>query len=320
MYRSAPTALRLNHLLLKGAYLWSATNRKPTLATWDAVPDQNPANGGIIAKVNTMKDASNFHVVAPVRPIAPYIGGKRALASRLVSQIEVTPHELYAEPFFGMGGVFFRRGQRPRKEVINDISADVVNLFRLLQRHFQQLLDVLKWQICSRAEFERLMAVNPETLTDLERAARFLYLQRTAFGGQVAKRHYGVSYTSAARFDLTRLVPMLEDVHERLARVDIERLPYADLIRRYDRPSALFYLDPPYAGNEAYYGDGVFSAADFECLRDLLGDLKGRFIMSINDTSEIRKIFAHFTMEEVGVNYRQNGGVTPARELIVSNP
>src|SRR6187549_1518408 len=123
--------------------------------------------------------------VQPVRPIAPYVGGKRALSQRLVERIEAIPHEIYSEPFVGMGGVFFRRRRRPRKEVINDISTDVVNLFRLLQRHYQQLLDVLKWQVCSRAEFERLVSVDPATLTDLERGARFLYLQRAAFGGVV---------------------------------------------------------------------------------------------------------------------------------------
>src|SRR5690606_12555153 len=117
-----------------------------------------------------MKEGLKLEAVQPVRPIAPYIGGKRALAKRLAERIEAIPQKIYAEPFVGMGGVFFRRRSRPRKEVINDISADVVNLFRLLQRHYQQLLDVLKWQVCSRAEFERLMAVDPETLTDLERA------------------------------------------------------------------------------------------------------------------------------------------------------
>jgi DNA adenine methylase len=232
--------------------------------------------------------------------------------------IEAIPHEIYAEPFVGMGGVFFRRRLRPKKEVINDISADVVNLFRLLQRHFQQLLDVLKWQICSRAEFDRLMAVDPATLTDLERAARFLYLQRAAFGGLVAARYYGVSYTAGARFDLTKLVPMLEEVHERLCGVDIERLPYAELITRYDRPATLFYLDPPYFGCEGDYGLGVFSSADFERLRGLLEAIQGRFIMSINDTPEIRALFAGFTIEQVELNYRLSGKVTPAKELIIS--
>ena len=265
-----------------------------------------------------MKEAFNFESVEPVRPIAPYIGGKRALAKRLVEQIGATPHAVYAEPFVGMGGIFFRRRRRPRKEVINDISADVVNLFRLLQRHFQQLLDVLKWQVCSRAEFERLMAVDPATLTDLERAARFLYLQRTAFGGKVTGRNFGVSLGGSARFDLTKLVPMLEEVHERLCGVDIERLPYADLVARYDTPETLFYLDPPYFGCEGDYGAGVFSPADFERLRDLLEGIQGRFILSINDRPEIRQLFAGCAIEEVGLNYRLSGQVTAARELIIN--
>jgi len=265
-----------------------------------------------------MNEALNFEPVEPVRPMAPYVGGKRALSKLLVERIETVPHEIYAEPFVGMGGIFFRRRRRTRKEVINDISADVVNLFRLLQRHFQQLLDVLKWQVCSRAELERLIAVDPATLTDLERAVRFLYLQRTAFGGKVTGRNFGVTLTSGARFDLTRLVPMLEDVHERLCGVDIERLPYADLIARYDTPGTLFYLDPPYHGCEKDYGAGVFAVEDFSRLSGLLEAIKGRFVMSINDTPEIRSIFAGFAIEEVELNYRLSGKVTPARELIIT--
>ncbi|MFZ5725557.1 MAG: DNA adenine methylase [Pseudomonadota bacterium] len=256
--------------------------------------------------------------VRPVRPVAPYIGGKRALSRRLVEIIDAIPHDLYAEPFVGMGGVFFRRARRPRKEVINDISTDVVNLFRLLQRHYQQLLDVLKWQVCSRAEFERLVGLDPSRLTDLERAARFLYVQRASFGA--VGRRYGVTTTQSARFDLTKLVPMLEDVHERLCGVDVERLPYAELIARYDTPGTLFYLDPPYFGTEEYYGKGIFSRADFGLLRDILDGIEGRFILSINDTPEVRATFAGFAIEEVGLNYRVSGKVTPARELIVTGP
>jgi len=256
--------------------------------------------------------------VKPTKPVAPYIGGKRALSRRLVERIDATPHSLYAEPFVGMGGVFFRRTRRPKKEVINDISTDVVNLFRLLQRHYQQFLDVLKWQVCSRAEFDRLLALNPDTLTDLERAARFIYLQKTTFGGKVTGRSYGVDRGGSARFDLTRLVPLLEDVHERLCGVDIERLPYARLIERYDTPDTLFYLDPPYHGTEDTYGKGVFSPSDFEELAGLIAGIKGRFILSINDTPEMRKTFARFTCEEVGLNYRVGGKPSAARELIVS--
>lgn len=265
-----------------------------------------------------MNVMERFEAIEPVRPIAPYIGGKRVLSGLLVDIIEQVPHRIYAEPFVGMGGVFFRRRNRPRKEVINDISTDVVNLFRLLQRHFQQLLDVLKWQVCSRAEFERLIGLDPSRLTDLERAARFLYLQRTAFGGKVNGRNFGVTRTNPARFDLTKLVPMLEAVHSRLCGVDIERLPYAELIERYDGPDTLFYLDPPYFGCEQDYGPGVFSEGDFEVLAGLLEGIEGRFIMSINDTPEVRAIFGAFHLEQVALNYRISGKVTAARELIIT--
>lgn len=259
--------------------------------------------------------------VRPARPVAPWLGGKRALAGRLCEIIEATPHARYVEPFVGMGGVFLRRRARPKLEVVNDINRDVVNLFRILQRHFQQFLDVLKWQVCSRAEFQRLCSVDPETLTDLERAARFLYLQRAAFGGHAVNRHFGIDFNGGARFNLTKLVPTLEEVHDRLAGVLIERLPYAECIKRYDsRPGTLFYCDPPYWGCTDDYGKDIFSPADFQLLRDMLAGIQGRFLLSINDRPEIRQIFAGFTIEEVGLNYRLSGKVTPARELIISGP
>ena len=268
-----------------------------------------------------LSEASALEPVRPTRPVAPWLGGKRVLAKRLIERIAAVPHDRYVEPFVGMGGVFFRRNARPRMEVINDINREVVNLFRLLQRHYQQLLDTLKWQLCSRAEFQRLLRQEPATLTDLERAARFIYLQRLAFGGKTVRPQFGIDFTNGARFDLTKLVPVLEDVHERLAGVLIECLPYQDCIRRYDsRPGSLFYLDPPYWGCTDDYGKDIFSPADFEVLRGLLEGLQGRFILSINDTPEIREIFAGFQMEEVGLGYRVSGKVTPARELIISGP
>jgi DNA adenine methylase len=92
------------------------------------------------------------------QPPAAWIGGKRSLAPRLVKMIAEVPHSIHAEPFVGMGGVFFRRTRVPRCEVINDRNGDVVNLFRILQRHYPQFMDTLKFQITSRREFERLKA------------------------------------------------------------------------------------------------------------------------------------------------------------------
>ncbi len=261
---------------------------------------------------------SSLTPVQPVRPPAGYIGGKRNLARRLVERINATPHSRYAEPFVGMGGVFFRRTMRPAAEFVNDVSSDVATLMRILQRHYQEFLGMLRWRFASRAEFDRLMTIDPSTLTDLERAARFLYLQRNAFGGKVVGRNFGVSYSAPSKFRFSQLEPMLQDVHDRLEGVYIEQLHYADFIAKYDRAGTLFYIDPPYFGCEGDYGDGVFSPADFERLSGLLAGLQGRFILSINDTPEIRAVFAPFAIEPVELNYRVSGKPTKARELIVT--
>lgn len=220
-----------------------------------------------------------------------------------------------------MGGVFLRRRHKPKAEVINDLSRDVSTLYRVLQRHYEALMDMLKWQVTSRDEFARLVAVDADTLTDLERAVRFLYLQRCAFGGKVHGRNFGVSARDhrPGRFDVVTLARELRDIHERLAGVIVERLPWADLIARYDTPETLFYLDPPYHGCEGDYGPGMFGPEQFELMAEALARLRGRFILSLNDTPEVRAWFAGFHQEPVGTHYGVAGtGMQAARELIIS--
>ena len=263
-------------------------------------------------------ESSPKQPVKPVLPVAPWIGGKRNLAKRLTAIIDGHHHVTYAEPFVGMGGVFFKRTKRPQAEFINDYSKDVATFFRILNRHYVAFLDMLRYQLTTRTEFERLIAVDPDTLTDLERAARFLYLQRATFGGKVAGRTFGISQDRGARFDITKLIPMLEAVHERLAAVTIERLPFQTFMKKLDRPGTLFFLDPPYYGCEDDYGPDMFSRSDYELLTSLLDGLQGSFILTINDRPETRALFGHFDIEPVKVSYSVGVGTTQARELIVS--
>lgn len=258
-------------------------------------------------------------LVRPISPVAAYIGGKRLLANDLVKRIIRIPHRTYAEPFVGMGGVFLRRTEAAPAEVINDISSDVATFFRILQRHYAAFMDMLKFQLTTRAEFERLIATNPDTLTDLERAARFLYLQRCAFGGKVTGRNFGVSVYEPGSFNVTRLGPLLENLHERLAGVVVERLPWHDFITRYDKPETLFYLDPPYWGSEKDYGPN-FARADFEKMATLLQGIQGRFLLSVNDVPELRELFAWATVDTVTTTYTIAGGehAEEVSELVIS--
>lgn len=263
---------------------------------------------------------SQMEARTAAKPAAPWVGGKRLLAKTIIARQREIDHSCYVEPFVGMGGVFLRRDFAPACEVINDYDREVITFFRVLQRHYVAFLDMLRWQLTSRSEFERLIQVEPETQTDLERAARFLYLQRTVFGGKV-RGNFGVSRSGPARFDLTRLVPVLEDVYERLSRVVIECLPWQAVIERYDTPRTLFYLNPPYYGTEGYY-KAAFGRDEFTEMAKRLRRIKGRFLLSLNDCPEVREIFAGFDVEKVDVSYSlsRNGDARGKRgELIISN-
>lgn len=267
---------------------------------------------------------ANFPLTAvrPISPAAGYQGGERNLARRICEIIDSTEHDGYAEPFVGMGGIFLRRSSKPRTEVINDISGDVATFFRMLQEHYPYFIDMLRWRVASRAEFERLRDLPADRLTDLQRAARFLYLQRLAFGGKVTGRGFGVDSRQGARFNIARLEPVLADIHERLAGVTIEQLQFGEFIRRYDRPGMLFYLDPPYWGCERDYGADVFNRADFAQLAEQLAAARGKFLLSINDTPGARECFAAFRVREVETTWTIGTKETRAGkvgELLISN-
>lgn len=269
----------------------------------------------------TMK-SNILHPVTPVKPVAPYQGGKRNLAKRICAIIDATPHTTYCEPFVGMGGIFLRRKMQPRAEVINDFGRDVSNLFRILQRHYPQFLDTLKYQLTTRQEFQRLVSTDANTLTDLERAARFLYLQRTAFGGKVQGQTFGVSKERPARFNLTTLEPDLEELHSRLSGVVIECLDFGAFIERYDGAGAFFYLDPPYWGCEDDYGKEMFSSDSFARMAKQLKAIKGKFLLSVNDAPEIRDLFSAFKIDAVETTYslmRTRKPGAKVGEVLISN-
>lgn len=265
-------------------------------------------------------DIINFEQVRPIEPIAPYLGGKRILAKTIVPIIEKIPHTIYCEPFMGLGGVFFKRTKKPKCEAINDINNEIINMFRMVEKFPDYMADMLKFKLCSRTEFKLMLATSPQLLTELERAVRYLYIQKNAFGGNTQHQAFGIDVGRAARLVSEKVIPQIHALHKRLSGVYIECLPYQDFIARYDRPYTLFYLDPPYWNCENDYGKGIFNKADFENLTKLLKGIKGKFIMSINDVPEIHHIFRGFHIKEVQTRYSigiQSG--KKAAELLISN-
>ena len=245
----------------------------------------------------------------------PYVGGK----SRLIRQIlAILPeHSTYVEPFAGGAQIFFRK--RPSKvEVLNDIYLDLITFYRVCQHHYEELLRYLRFILISRAWYGLLQKQNPETLTDIQRAARFFVLQKESFGGLVVKQHYHYGVVQRPNFNPERIRHIIEAAHQRLQHVQIECLPYEEILNRFDRPSTLFYIDPPYWGPTLYKQN--FGPSDFDALAQRLGKISGKFVLSLNDRPEVWKAFAAFTIEKVQVAYSaQRASGRRYAELLVRN-
>ena len=250
-------------------------------------------------------------------PIIPWIGGKRRLAELLLSRFP--PHSCYVEVFAGGAAVFFARHPAD-VEVLNDVNGDLVNLYRVVTHHLEEFVRQFKWALTSRQVFKWLQDTRPETLTDIQRAARFFFLQKMAFGGKVDGQTFGTSTTSVPKFNPLRLEEDLSAAHLRLSRTYIESLDWAACIQKYDREHSLIYCDPPYWGTEGY---GVeFGLHQYQRMADLARTVKGRMIISVNDIPEMRQAFAGLTIKRVDINYTVGGGgrsKAKAGELIIRN-
>ena len=250
--------------------------------------------------------------------LIPYFGGKSRLAKTIISRFP--GHTCYVEVFAGAANVLFAKAAEGT-EVINDLDRDLITLYRAVKHHPEELHRQFKYVLVSRDEFDRLMRIDPDTLTDIQRAARYLYLQRMCYGGRSQGRTFGTSTTSLPGLNLFTLQRLLEDAWLRLAQVTIECLDFRNLIPRYDREHTFFYLDPPYWQIKGYAHN--FVERDFRDLAEILSSIKGRFLMSINDTPEVREIFRRFSVETVELKYSMHhaeGSRSRIRtELLISN-
>jgi len=227
-----------------------------------------------------------------------YIGGKNRLATKIISMLP--EHTTYVEPFAGGAQVLFHKTPS-NVEVLNDLDFEIVNFFRVCQWHYEELIRYLRFCLVSRKLHELHVKTDPGTLTDIQRAGRFFYLQKNSFGGLILnqKFHYGV--TQPSNYNPERIPEVIERAHERLLRVQIESLPYEQVLEKYDRPTTMFYLDPPYWERKLYRFN--FTEHDFRGLDERLRRLRGRFILSLDDRPEVRQLFAGFRIQTIDLAY-----------------
>lgn len=250
-------------------------------------------------------------------PVVPWMGGKRRLADRLLPLFP--RHDCYVELFCGGAALFFMRQVPAKTEVLNDVNGELVNLYRVIQNHMEEFVRQFKWAISSRQVFVWQQMTRPETLTDIQRAARFFYLQHHAFAGKVQGQSYGTA-TTTPMVNLCRIEENLSAAHFRLAGANVEHLPWQECLARYDRAHTFFYADPPYWQTEGY---GVtFGFDQYEQLASSMRTCQGRVMVSINDHPDIRRCFDGFWMEGLDIKYstsNTHGAPGTSRELVITN-
>jgi DNA adenine methylase len=249
------------------------------------------------------------------RPIIPWIGGKRRLAAEILPILG--DHSCYVELFAGAAAIYFAKPPAPC-EVINDINGELVNLYRVVKHHLEEFVRQFKWALTSRQSYLWEQQKVPGTLTDIQRAARFYYLQRLAFGGRVDGQSFGTSTTSGSRLNLLRLEEDLSAAWLRLADTTVENLPWAECLARYDRPHTTFFADPPYWETEGYGVD--FPLGEYEALATAAREIKGTLVITVNDHPEMHRVFQGLPMKSVPITYTVGGGAGVDRaELIIGN-
>lgn len=243
-----------------------------------------------------------------------WIGGKKSLRKNILAQFpEPQQYDRYIEVFGGAGWILFSRDRHAKKEVYNDINGELVNLYRCVKYHAQELQRELEFLLMSREQFNWAKGQNAEHMTDIQRASRFYILIKESYGCDL--RSFGVR-----GINLLSAVDYLKEVAVRLSGVVIENRDFEKLIKTYDCGTALFYLDPPYYGTEKYYSGG-FGEADHVRLKNILEKISGMFILSYNDCDFVRDLYKDYKILEVSRPHNLLAKTEACRykELIIKN-
>lgn len=242
-----------------------------------------------------------------------WIGGKRLLRKTIAEHI---PQDIqsYIEPFGGGAWVLFYKEKWADNEVYNNLDDRLYNLFNVVKYHPEALCKELEFSICSRSLFTRSLA--DAGVTDIQKAAAFFYIITRSFGGK--GKHFGYTCKDSIK-STENLLLRIKEISKRLDRVIIENLDFEELIKKYDFEGAFFYCDPPYSKGEGYK---MTSCKDFEHerLRDTLKHIKGKWLLSYDDSEYIRRLYKDFNFIEVQrVNSLNSNSRSLYNELLIKN-
>ena len=252
---------------------------------------------------------------------------------------------IYVEVFGGGGSVLLNK-ERSVREVLNDANGNLINLYRVVREHPDELKDRLMYVMHNREDFKiaqrrleeatgrcfpvlpqqdgnssdsqgKLAEKKPEVSSPVLRAADFYQVVRQSYAGN------GKQFSPVAR-SMWAGFPAIDRVAGRLQGVTLEKEDFGVIFNRYDSPTTVFYLDPPYFFTEDYYPGGIFLRSDHQRLAAILLHAEGRWLLSYNLCPEVLELYQQpgILIEEVdrinNMAQRYEGGAV-YQEVLISN-
>ena len=252
---------------------------------------------------------------------------------------------VYVEVFGGGGSVMLNK-ERFVREILNDANGNLINLYRVVREHPDELKDRLLYVLHSREDFKiaqrrleeatgrcfpvlpqqdgnssdsqgKLAEKKPEVSSPVLRAADFYQVVRQSYAGN------GKQFSPVAR-SMWAGFPSIDRVAGRLQGVTLEKEDFGVIFQRYDSPTTVFYIDPPYFFTEDYYPGNIFLRSDHQRLAAILLRAEGLWLLSYNLCPEVLELYQQpgILIEEVdrinNMAQRYESGAV-YQEVLISN-
>jgi DNA adenine methylase len=221
----------------------------------------------------------------------------------------IPPHDLYVEVFTGSGVLFFNK--EPTKSILNDLDKDVVYRLKLLKK-----VPLFEKKEVNNLDTVKKMYDKPiKTLEDA--VIREKIKACNGFNGKLINKS-SMIYNTQNPYSISTNLPIYKSL---LKHATITNKDYKNILEKYDSPNTFFYLDPPYENtHKDFYEDNFIN---YEEMRDILLQLKGFFLLSINDSPYTRKVFKDFIIKKISIfsTWSNNNNKTEKKrkELLIMN-
>lgn len=265
-------------------------------------------------------------------PIVKWVGGKRQLMFELLKNMPEN-YNRYFEPFIGGGALFFEL--QPENAYISDMNEELINLYQVVRNNVDELVADLQKHDISKEYFMEIRNIDRteeyENWSDIQKASRFIYLNRTCFNGMYRVNSKGEFNVPFGHYKNPRILDEnnLINCSNLLQRTEIKHADFSEILKKVKKGDFV-YFDPPYvplsetSSFTSYTKDGFDMDMQFK-LRDVCDELNSmgvKFLLSNSDTKLVNELYENYNIKKVFASRQINAnadGRGKITEVLVRN-